>query len=103
MQTTKAAYKAKIEAQLAQWSFRIEGFKAKAEKATAGAKVVLLAQLAELVSFENAAKEQIVKLEVFAVDNWHNAMAGFEEGWSKLSGSLDAVWAKIKDEPVKSN
>ncbi len=95
MDTSKEAYKAKMEAQLKLWSARFDGMKAKADKASAGAKIELLKQVEELKALEGAAKKHIAEVEASATDAWHTAKEGIERRWNQLSGSIEALWNKI--------
>ncbi len=101
METTKEAYKAKMEAQLKIWSARLDGFKAKADKASAEAKVELLKQADELKAFEVSAKKHLAEVETSAAESWQKVKDGFEQTWNQLSGSVEAMWSKIS--PVSTN
>jgi hypothetical protein len=98
METTQQAYKAKMTAQLARWSARIEELKAQAGAATADATTALRAQLDELMAFEAIAKQHLAKVEAFAADGWQMAKAEIEDGWDRLSGSVEAICAKLAPE-----
>ncbi len=95
MDTTKDAYKQKMEAQLKLWSAQFDGFKAKADKATSEAKVEILKQVDELKAFEVSAKKHIADVSASAADSWQKARSGFEDKWNQLSGSVEAMWAKV--------
>ena len=95
METTREAYRDKMEAQLVRWSTRLDGFKAKAELASAAARVELLKQVDELEEFERTARKHIADVEASAVETWHRARIGIDQAWNQLSGSIDAIWARI--------
>ena len=103
MDTSKEAYKAKMEAQLKIWSARLDGFKAKAEKASAEAKVELLKHVDELKAFEASAKKHVAEVETAAAESWQKAKGGLEHTWNQLSGSIEAVWAKISPTPTSKS
>ena len=99
METTRDAYKEKMEAQLKQWTARIAALKAKAEKASADVKIELSRHLDELKVFEASARKHIAEVESSAVESWHTIKGEFEQRWNQLSGSIEAVWAKIATDP----
>lgn len=95
MNTTREAYKAKMEAQLERWSARLAQFKAKADEAGADARIDLQKRAAELETYEATAKKHIAAVEASAVENWQKVQGGIEKTWNQLSGSVEAIWAKI--------
>ena len=103
METTKAAYKAQMEAQLDHWRLQLEGLRVRANSAGARARVELLRQADQLKALEASAKKRIAEVEASAADNWHKVKFGFERTWNQLSGSVEAVWAKISPPPPDQN
>ncbi len=96
--TTKEAYKEKMEAQLKQWSVRLEALRAKADKAAASLKVDLLAKAEELKHLEVSAKKQIIEVELAVSDSWQQVKGDIEQTWDQLSGSVEAIWEKLTKE-----
>jgi hypothetical protein len=103
MDTTKEAYKAKMEAQLADWSARLAVFKARTDKAAADARIGLAKQAEELKTFEATARKHIAEVEASASDGWNTVKGGIEQTWNQLSGSVEALWAKISPDPTGKN
>ena len=103
MDTTREAYKAKMDAQLERWSARLAVLKAKAHGASAEARVELLKQADELEAFERSAKKHIAHVEASAAQSWHEVRGGIERTWNRLSGSVESIWAKISPESARTN
>lgn len=98
MEMTKDIYKAKMQAQLAEWTARLGVLKAKADQATADARIALLKQHEELQSVEAAAKKQLTEIEQTLADSWQTVKDGVEKKWDQLSGSVEAIWSKVSPE-----
>jgi hypothetical protein len=103
METTKEAYKMKMEAQLKIWSARVAEITAKAEKASAEAKVQLLKQADDFKAFEVSAKKQLSEMETAAAEGWQKVKDGFEQKWNQLSGSVEAMWAKVSPDSASKS
>lgn len=89
---SKKAYQEKLEAQLKEWSAKIEELKGKGKKATAEAKVELDKQIEAL-----RAKQEVVQQKVKQIKE-----AG-SEAWEKLKGEAEkavaegkSLWEKVK-------
>lgn len=95
---TKEIYKAKMQARLDDWSGRLAVLKARADQASADAKLELIKRAEELQRVEAAAKKQLVEVEQVLSDGWQKVKGGIETSWEQLSGSFEAVWAKITPE-----
>jgi hypothetical protein len=95
METTQEAYKQKMEAQIKEWSARLEVLKAKAEKATAEAKLEMHAQAEKLKALEVSAQEHLAKLQASAAGTWDTVKADVTEKWNQVSGAVEAIWAKV--------
>lgn len=98
MDTTKEAYKQKMEAQLKVWSLRLEGLKVARDMASAEAKIQLAKQAEELHVLEVSARKHLAEVEASAQESWLKLKAGFEHAWGQLAGSVEALWAKIAPE-----
>ena len=95
---TKEAYKEKMEAQLRIWTSRLEGVKARADKATAEAKIELMRQAEQLKVFEISAKKHVAEVESSAAETWHKVKGRMEQAWNQLSGSIEAMWETVSSE-----
>jgi hypothetical protein len=78
-------------------------FKARADKASAEARIGLLKQADSLRAFEASAKKHIAEVEVSAAESWQEVKGGFEQTWNKLNGSIEAMWLKISPDAVSKH
>jgi hypothetical protein len=95
METTRELHKQKMAAQLDEWSAKLAVLEAKADKATAEAKLELRGQADKLKELKASAQEQLDKLGTAAGDTWDTVKTEVGEQWDKLSGEVEALWAKL--------
>ena len=95
METTKEDYQKKMEAQLKEWGARLEVLKAKAEKATAEAKIELQQHTEKLKALQVTAREHLTKLEGATATAWHEVKADVTDKWNHVSGAVEALWARV--------
>lgn len=88
----KEAYQEKIEAQLKEWSARLTELKAKADQATADAKLEMHKQIDDLRARKEAAQQKLNDLKATGSEKWENLKAGSE----KAMEDLKDAWEKIK-------
>jgi hypothetical protein len=96
METTKELYKQKMAAQLAEWSAKLDVLNARADKATAEAKIDILAQTSKLEALKKSAQEQLDKVHASAADTWDTVKTDVGTRWDKLSGEIEAIWEKLQ-------
>ena len=96
METTRAGYQQQMEGQLAQWSARLEGLRARAEAAGVGAKAELLTELGKLEKLEIAGRQHLAAVVNAAESSWGEAKSGLLDKWNHVSGALDAIWARVQ-------
>src|SRR4051812_28927341 len=94
-ETTKEAYRQKMEAQLAVWGAKIGVLKAKVAKAGADSKVQLQEQAEKLTALEKSAREHLASVEATAATAWDEVKAEANEKWNQVSGALEALWSKV--------
>jgi DNA uptake protein ComE-like DNA-binding protein len=95
METTKEDYQKKMEAQLKEWSARVDVLKAKAEKASATAKIELQEQIEKLKALEVSAREHLAKLQGATATAWNEVRADVTDKWNQVSGAVEALWARV--------
>lgn len=95
MEMTKEDYQKKMEAQLKEWSARIDVLKAKADKASAAAKVELQEQTEKLKALEISAREHVAKLQDATTTAWNEVRADVTDKWNQVSGAVEALWARV--------
>ncbi len=93
---SKDVYKAKIDAQLKEWSIRIADLKAKAELAEANVKVEYLKQVEALRAKKEEAEVKLDELKKAGDDAWEALKAGVEQAALELKDSINSAIAKFK-------
>ena len=88
----KEAYQEKIEAQLKEWSARLHELKAKADKATADAKIEMDQQIDHLRAQKDAAQHKLNDLKGAGAESWETLKAGSE----KALGEMKKTWESLK-------
>ena len=95
METTKEGYQQKMEAQLKEWSTRLETLQAKVGKAGAESKKQLVAELEELKKLEAVGKQHLDSVMKVAASTWGEMKAELSDKWNHVSGAADAIWARV--------
>ena len=81
----KEAYRKKMEAQLSEWSAKLDVLKAKAEKASAEGEVKFQEQIDDIETKKEQATKKLQQL----------SEAG-EETWEQFRGEVDHAWDEMK-------
>jgi hypothetical protein len=92
----KEAYQEKIEAQLKEWSAKISELKAKADKATADAKVKMYQEIDDLKAKREAAQQKLDDLKAAGAEKWENLKAASDKALEDLKGKWESIKAKFK-------
>jgi uncharacterized coiled-coil DUF342 family protein len=88
---TKEAYIDKLEAQLKEWSAKIDGLEAKADRAGADARIKLSKEIDKLKKNRTEAKNKINELKEASEDAWEELKEGAENIWKEYKSTLDNV------------
>lgn len=96
METTRREYERKMDTQLKQWGDQLSGFRSRIEAAGSDAKSEWRSDLAELQRLERSGKSHLVDLKALAVDSWEKGKDDLMDGWNRVSGSFDAIWARAR-------
>jgi hypothetical protein len=98
METTRELYKQKYEAQLHEWSAKIEVLKAQADKLTVEAKLDAKPHLDALHEKLDAAKARLLEIAEATDDRWDDVKKGAEDAWNDVKaaveGAHDALMSK---------
>ena len=97
MDTTREMHQHQMETTMKEWGARIDALKAKADKATAEAKVELHKQVEEMGTLQTSAKKHFEEFKANSKDTWKDVKKDVEASWNKLSASVDSLWAKVKN------
>jgi len=88
----KEAYQEKLEAQLKEWSAKLNELKAKADKATAGAKVKMYQEIDDLKAKKEVAQQKLDEIKAAGAEKWESLKAASE----KTMEDLKSKWASVK-------
>jgi Ribonuclease G/E len=87
----KLVYLEKMQAQLNDWTAKIDALIVKAEKAGAAKKAVYQEQIITLQAKKKVAEEKLQILKVAGADAWRDA----KQAMDKISGDLRTAWNKF--------
>jgi chromosome segregation ATPase len=93
---TKEAYQKKLEAQLKQWDAELALLSAKANKATADARINYENELESLRSKRAAAHETLEELRKRSENAWEDMKDGMEKVWDEMGKAMEKVAARFK-------
>lgn len=92
----KEEYIQKLDAQLREWSTKIDELNAKAEKAKGDIKTEYTRQLEALKALQESAVKRLAEMSEASGQAWEQLRIGAEKAWHELKTSLDNAMAKFK-------
>ena len=93
---TRDLYKQKYEAQLHEWSAKIEALKAHADKLTAEAKLDAKPHLDTLHAKLETAKAKLHEIAEATDDKWDDVVKGADHVWSDVKASVEGAYDALK-------
>ncbi|NCJ07882.1 hypothetical protein GS597_15485 [Synechococcales cyanobacterium C] len=93
---SKAAYQAKVKAQIDKLNAQIDEMKAKAEQAKANASIEYHSKLENLYAQRDTVQMKFNELQGASEEAWKELSKGFEAAWSDLQKSFDNAMTKFK-------
>jgi len=96
METTRESHQHEMESKMKEWGSRLDGLKAKADKASADAKVDLQKQLAEISKLQDSAKKHYEDFKTSSRTTWKDVQHDVEAKWTTLTSAVDAFWKTLK-------
>jgi hypothetical protein len=93
---TKEEYQAKMEAQLKDVTAKLAELMAKADKATADAKVQYEAQIKTVKAKLQETQGHLQKIKSSSGDAWVVLKDGTEKAWGELRGAVDNALSKLR-------
>jgi hypothetical protein len=93
---TKEAYQKKLQAQLNEWDAKLDQLSAKAQNATADARISYENQLEGLKSKRAAAHKTLEELGKRSENAWEDMKDGAEKVWDEMSKAIENVAARFK-------
>jgi len=80
----KQAYEKKLQAQLDEWSAKIDRLKARATDLEADAQLEYNKRIEAIQTLQEAARERLGELRKSSDDAWEDLKGGVDEAWTKL-------------------
>jgi hypothetical protein len=93
---TRELYKQKYEAQLHEWSAKIEALGAHTDKLTAEAKLEAKPGLDALYGKLEMVKKKLVEIAVATDDQWADMKKGADHIWSDFKAAAEGAYDAIK-------
>lgn len=93
---TKEAYQKKLEAQFKEWDAKLALLSAKAQKATADARITYENELENLKSKRAAARKTLEELAKRGENAWEDMRVGAEKAWDEMNKAIEKVMARFK-------
>jgi alpha-beta hydrolase superfamily lysophospholipase len=88
----KEAYQEKIEAQIKEWSAKLQELKAKAEKATADKKIELNKAIDDMRARKEAAQVKLEEIKGASAETWEKLKVAMD----KAMEDVKTFWEGIK-------
>ena len=88
----KEAYQEKMDAQIREWTAKLQEYKAKADMASADAKIQMYQQIDHLRPQVEAAKQKLSEIKVASGESWEALKAGSE----KTLEEIKKTWEEMK-------
>lgn len=93
---TKEAYQKKLEAQLKEWDAKLDLLSAKAQKATADARIKYENDLESLKSKRAAARKTLEELGKRSENAWEDMKDGAEKVWDEMGKAIEKAAVRFK-------
>ncbi len=92
----KKGYEKKMDAQLKEWSVKIDVLKAKAEKAGADQKVEYYEKVESLQVKKEEVQSKLENLRNSSETAWEQLKEGVEQAWGDLKNAVDDAAEQFK-------
>jgi uncharacterized coiled-coil DUF342 family protein len=93
---TRELYRQKYEAQLHEWSAKIEALGAHADKLTADAKIEAKPHLDALHAKLAAAKAKLHEIAATTDDKWDEVKKSADHTWDEVKGAVEGAYDTLK-------
>lgn len=91
----KEAYQDKLEAQLQEWTAKLDQLKAKADGAEAEAKIEYYKQIDGVRAKVAVAQEKLNELKTSSGEAWETLKCGVESVWTDLRTAVEGAVSKF--------
>ena len=92
----KEAYREKLEAQMREWSAKIDLLKARADKAEAEGKIEYKDRIEDIRQRKAAVQSKLQELQNASDAAWKDIKAGTEKAAADLRDALQSAFSKFK-------
>jgi hypothetical protein len=89
-------YKQKYEAQMHEWSAKLDLMKAQSEKLTAEAKLEMKPHLDSVHEKLGAAQARFQDAAMATDDRWHELTSSIDESWKDFKASVEGAYDALK-------
>ena len=96
MNDKRKAYEEKLNAQLEEWNAQIALFKARADKAKAGAKIDYYKTIETLQYKQDEVGKKLHELKTAGDEAWEDLKKGAEKAWDEVKASFHSAASKFK-------
>jgi nucleotide-binding universal stress UspA family protein/phage host-nuclease inhibitor protein Gam len=93
----RKTYQEKVEAQLKEWSVKIDELKAKAERSKAELKMKYEKQIEDLRAQQEALKKNLQEFKESGEEAWEHLKTGIEKNFDELKDSADRTISLFKE------
>jgi len=93
----KEAYREKLEAQMREWSAKIDLLKARADQVEAEAKIEYRNRIEDIRQRKEALQEKLKELQNASDAAWKEIKGGTEKAAADLRDALQSALAKFKE------
>jgi uncharacterized coiled-coil DUF342 family protein len=95
---TRELYRQKYEAQIHEWTAKLEGLIAHTDKLTAQAKLDAKPRLDAIHVKIEAAKARLHEIAEATDEKWDEVKKGAEHAWHEVKGAVEGAYDVIKPE-----
>jgi hypothetical protein len=95
----KEVYREKLEAQMREWSAKIDLLKARADQAEADAKIEYRNRIEDLRQKKEVLQAKLRELQKASDAAWKDIRAGTERAAADLRDALQSAFSKFKQQP----
>lgn len=93
---TRELYKQKYEAQMHEWSAKLDGLKAQSEKLTAQAKLDAKPHIDAVHAKFDAAKAKLSAIADATDDKWNDVVKDVDGAWGELKAAAEGAYDAMK-------
>src|SRR4051794_24486081 len=93
---TRDLYKQKFEAQMHEWSAKLDTMTAQAEKLSVQAKLDLKPHLEAVQAKLEAARARVTEISAATDDKWDGLVVAIDHGWTELKSAAEGAYDALK-------